>query len=947
MKKSSIFPLLSMLLSMLLSLPVVSQNCDYRSTLTVDSFPAVQAGLTTYRVYVDLPDSSQWVWQVGVVTGSPNEVLLSTPSGVYNSEAGGTTAEFMNPALFPFFPELQDDSYVTIGLDGPAYLSVNQPVFDLQLSGSELGDAFDFFRITGLTELFGCFVEDCTESSGNQNFLYGLVASEASTNSYADENGRVLLMQVTTSGAFTGALPIQLRGGTAYANNLVGNFDGPGTFELLGYQGCLDPTSCIYDPCADTEGTCIVNGCMDIDACNYDSCAVHNQELTYYCNYSCIGCTDSVACNYDDAHTVEDGSCLYFDECGTCDGDNSYCSGCTDLNACNYDPDAIVDDGSCKELDQCGVCDGDGLSCLGCIDSTACNFDSLATIGGGGCLYGSEDLTVRIVTDNWPDEFIWSLKDEGGAVVYSAGVYPYPASELVETLCFSPGCYTASIFDSFGDGICCHSYYGDGSITFTSNGVALGRTDDFGYSDIIELCIGPEYGCTDEMACNFDEGASVNNNTCEYPDFGFSCDGECILDANEDGICDEPQAYGCTYELAMNFSPLASFDDGSCIFELTQDSSNSLFDWDEDLTISIADFLAMLAVFGDSDFDDDGVWDSADLCTDAEACNFQSNPTEACAFDDATGNCGGDCQVDADEDGICDNADACVGALDECGVCNPFNQSSPVIGEVTSLVDSVFMPLVNEWHVYTYGADTSFVYPCTPEYEGCGDVVHYQGYNYRTVQIGEQCWFAENLRSEFYANGDAILTNFVDSVWTELDTGAMTIYGAGASYCSSLPSFDFECDSAWSVNYFGRLYNFFAAVDDRGLCPVGWHVSTDDDWKQMERYLGMSALESDQEGWRGADEGDKLKAFSYQTSYWNVVGPPETVCGFSALPSGYRNGDSGNFFQKEFGTYLWTPGEFSQRAGRGLDGNGPRGIRRSTLWYSTNGFSIRCVEDAE
>ena len=182
----------------------------------------------------------------------------------------------------------------------------------------------------------------------------------------------------------------------------------------------------------------------------------------------------------------------------------------------------IVDDGSCKELDQCGVCGGTGLTCLGCLDSLACNFDSLATIDEGGCLYGSEDLTVFVRTDNWPTEFFWSLKDGEGPVVYAGGPYLDPASDFVETLCFSPGCYTASIFDLFGDGICCHPYFGDGFISFTSNGVQLGRADDFGYSKVIEICIGTDYGCIDEAACNFDEAASIENNTCEYPAPGFS-----------------------------------------------------------------------------------------------------------------------------------------------------------------------------------------------------------------------------------------------------------------------------------------------------------------------------------------------------------------------------------------------------------------------------------------
>ena len=67
--------------------------------------------------------------------------------------------------------------------------------------------------------------------------------------------------------------------------------------------------------------------------------------------------------------------------------------------------------------------------------------------------------------------------------------------------------------------------------------------------------------------------------------------------------------------------------------------------------------------------------------------------------------------------------------------------------------------------VYEFGADTTFSYECVPVFADCGDTVRYQGYDYATVLIGEQCWFAENLRSENYENGDAIPAGLSDSEW--------------------------------------------------------------------------------------------------------------------------------------------------------------------------------------
>ena len=75
--------------------------------------------------------------------------------------------------------------------------------------------------------------------------------------------------------------------------------------------------------------------------------------------------------------------------------------------------------------------------------------------------------------------------------------------------------------------------------------------------------------------------------------------------------------------------------------------------------VDIADFLNVLGLFGDVDSDGDGVWDSQDLCTNVEACNYNQNPTSACDTLDVVGVCGGGCETDVHPDGICD--------LHDCG----------------------------------------------------------------------------------------------------------------------------------------------------------------------------------------------------------------------------------------------------------------------------------------
>ena len=219
--------------------------------------------------------------------------------------------------------------------------------------------------------------------------------------------------------------------------------------------------------------------------------------------------------------------------------------------------------------------------------------------------------------------------------------------------------------------------------------------------------------------------------------------GPCILDADNNGVCDDQEIYGCSYPLAENFSSSVTRDDGSCIFPCEGVVNTNVFDWDGDYVVTVTDFLMMLSVYGDTDVDLDGVWDSGDDCVDTNACNYANNPSEPCAYIDILGVCGGGCEADEDNDGICDDIDNCIGIEDECGVCNGPGPTEIVIEDITILYDSVYLPQLEEWYVYEFGADTTFSYTCAPTFSACGDPVSYQGYDYATVLIGEQCWFAE------------------------------------------------------------------------------------------------------------------------------------------------------------------------------------------------------------
>ncbi|MDB4694347.1 hypothetical protein OAF30_02855 [Flavobacteriales bacterium] len=165
--------------------------------------------------------------------------------------------------------------------------------------------------------------------------------------------------------------------------------------------------------------------------------------------------------------------------------------------------------------------------------------------------------------------------------------------------------------------------------------------------------------------------------------------------------------------------------------------------------------------------------------------------------------------------------------------------------------------------------------PETVEFS-CGDPMNYHGYDYATVQIGEQCWFAENLRTEHYANGDAVPANLTDSEWDSTTSGAVAVYGEDVGCDNGYSPDGDACDPAWSLNEYGRLYNWYAVDDERGLCPTGWHVPTDDEWTVMTDFLGGSPI-----------AGAEMK-----TTYgWSQGNNGTNSSGFSGLPGGWRTNE--------------------------------------------------------
>ena len=124
------------------------------------------------------------------------------------------------------------------------------------------------------------------------------------------------------------------------------------------------------------------------------------------------------------------------------------------------------------------------------------------------------EVTITINLDNYPGETTWQITNSGGSVVASGGPYSGAGTTVVEDACLVDGCYDFTIFDSYGDGICCG--YGNGSYTVTSDGSTLASGGAFGSSETTNFCLNESSGPTcDDGVQNGDEtGVDCGGSAC-------------------------------------------------------------------------------------------------------------------------------------------------------------------------------------------------------------------------------------------------------------------------------------------------------------------------------------------------------------------------------------------------------------------------------------------------
>ena len=186
----------------------------------------------------------------------------------------------------------------------------------------------------------------------------------------------------------------------------------------------------------------------------------------------------------------------------------------------------------------------------------------------------------------------------------------------------------------------------------------------------------------------------------------------------------------------------------------------------------------------------------------------------------------------------------------------------------------------------------------------------------RPKKIGTQIWAVVNLDVTIFKNGDAIPEAKTAEEWVKAGDNGQ-------------PAWCYYDDDPDNGKKYGKIYNWFAVRDARGLAPEGWHVPNDKEWETLIAYLGGEKVSS-----------GKMKT----TKGWKDNNNGTNTSGFEAVPGGCR------YFYGAFNNigsngYWWssTEGKISISGDRGLTSN--KGFVNGVDYDGRTGYSVRCIKD--
>jgi uncharacterized protein (TIGR02145 family) len=420
-------------------------------------------------------------------------------------------------------------------------------------------------------------------------------------------------------------------------------------------------------------------------------------------------------------------------------------------------------------------------------------------------------------------------------------------------------------------------------------------------------------GCTDSTANNFNPEATLDDGTCECNNQSIDlylchCAGggylnEWIRLTTPDGITEEYCDGGCS---AGNWSPVNHAPELQCQnMANTIQASSNYFNAQciENNTVRfvLRENSLGLSTIETSYCGECGIWSINDEvnpqgeysfscyydpgCMDSNACNYNPDAT------DDDGSCDFSC---CPGPGCCGEGTVWDADAQECIVENPTDTNFDGCTDLNDLLDILS----------AYG-------DCAVAEFNCGDPLQYQGYDYETVQIGDQCWFSENCR-------------YLPVVSPSSEGSDTDPY----YYVYDYQGTDIE-EAKATENYetYGVLYNW-PAVMTEGLCPSGWHVPTDGEVTELADFLGGESV-----------AGYAMKS----TSGWNSGGNGSNSSGFTALPGGVCG--LGSFSGSGGYCYWWSSTESIS------DTSWLSGLDYSLIYVyravdqNNRGFSARCIKD--
>jgi uncharacterized protein (TIGR02145 family) len=226
-----------------------------------------------------------------------------------------------------------------------------------------------------------------------------------------------------------------------------------------------------------------------------------------------------------------------------------------------------------------------------------------------------------------------------------------------------------------------------------------------------------------------------------------------------------------------------------------------------------------------------------------------------------------------------------------------------------------------------YSNQISFTLPETIE--------DFEGNEYATVRIGNQVWFAENLRSAFYRNGDPI------------DNGTLM----GNFSTLQQPKFLFSYkDNPGMVDDYGHLYTWFAIMDNRGICPAGWRVPDRNDWHRLSLQLdALTRSFGDLQPGQyqiSAHAGGSMKTtgtIENKQGLWQAPNAGATNRSrFSVVPGGWRD-PSGAFDGMGFNATFWSATSVDAQMAQMFYTHFNNSGFHTNTFSKHNGYSVRCV----